>query len=136
MFPEARGKTESRFITDDSLAGLAKWLWLPGIDTCVYAGEAGRPMMHLALQEDRTSLTSRRDTLERHFPGRLCLVPHINAGEQQKFVVSRFSLKFIPKKRAGSVNPAFGPRVPTGWLLRNRADRPEFFRWRVSRRVE
>ena len=43
------------FLVDASLAGLGRWLRLLGFDTLVYTGEAGRPMMKMAL-EDRKSV--------------------------------------------------------------------------------
>ena len=66
---------EPKFITDASLAGLAKWLRLLGYDTIVYTSEAGRPMMRQAQSEGRILLTRRRDMRERQFAGDLFLVP-------------------------------------------------------------
>ena len=60
---------EIKFITDATLAGLAKWLRLLGFDTIVYGSEAGRSMMRQAQSQERILLTRRRDMRERQFAG-------------------------------------------------------------------
>jgi uncharacterized protein len=84
---------EPKFITDATLAGLAKWLRLLGFDTIVYGREAGRPMMRLAQTQERILLTRRRDMLERQFAGDLFLLPEGSTGRQLSFVISKYSLK-------------------------------------------
>jgi len=54
-----------RFLTDASLARLAKWLRLLGYDTAVFPKEAGRAMLRRADAEARIVLTRRRDMIER-----------------------------------------------------------------------
>jgi len=81
-----------KFISDASLAGLARWLRLLGFDTIVYNSEAGRPMMRLAEEEQRILLTRRRDMLERQFAGELFLVPQFSTGRQLSFVINKYSL--------------------------------------------
>lgn len=84
---------DPKFLTDASLAGLAKWFRLLGFDTLVYDGEAGRPMMRQAAIQKRILLTRRRDILERQFAGDVFLLPEANTGRQLHFVISRCSLE-------------------------------------------
>lgn len=86
-----------KFITDASLAGLAKWLRLLGFDTAIYTGEAGREMMRQARSEGRILLTRRRDMRERQFNGELYLVPHVSTDRQLSFIIDRYSLKISPQ---------------------------------------
>ena len=90
--------TEQKFITDASLAGLAKWLRLLGFDTIVFGHEAGRLMMRQAQNQERILLTRRRDMLERQFSGDLFLLPEASAGRQLSFVIRKYSLKINSKK--------------------------------------
>jgi len=89
---------DPKFITDASLAGLAKWLRLLGYDTVVYEKEAGRPMMRQAQCQARILLTRRRDMMERQFTGRLLLLPEAGVGGQLFFVISKLSLKINKEK--------------------------------------
>jgi uncharacterized protein with PIN domain len=61
-------ETEVRFITDASLAGLAKWLRVLGYDTTVFHQTAGRSMMRCADKENRILLTRRRTWLSGSSP--------------------------------------------------------------------
>jgi uncharacterized protein len=85
--------TEQKFMTDASLAGLAKWLRLLGFDTIVYDREAGRAMMRIAEQDKRILLTRRRDMMERQYSGRLSLMPEATIFEQLRFIISKYALK-------------------------------------------
>lgn len=89
---------DPKFITDASLAGLAKWLRLLGFDTIVHGSEAGRPMMRQAASEQRILLTRRRDMLERQFSGEVHLLPEGSTGRQLRFVFSKLSLKVRSEK--------------------------------------
>lgn len=91
-----------KYLTDGTLAKLAKWLRLLGFDTIVYTREAGRGMLNLADSEKRIVLTRRRDMLERQFSGQLYYVTAIDVGSQLKEVMTEFSLK-IEKKRMFSI---------------------------------
>jgi len=44
-----------KYLTDATLAKLAKWLRLLGYDTVVFYGEAGREMLKLAAAERRST---------------------------------------------------------------------------------
>jgi hypothetical protein len=89
---------EIKFITDGTLAGLAKWLRLLGFDTIVYGSEAGRPMMRQAQSQGRILLTRRRDMRERQFAGDLFLLPEASTGQQLSFVIRKYSLKINSQK--------------------------------------
>ncbi|MEN6421905.1 MAG: Mut7-C RNAse domain-containing protein, partial [Smithella sp.] len=81
-----------RFLTDASLARLAKWLRLLGYDTAVFPKEAGRAMLRRADAEARIVLTRRRDMIERQFSGTLFLITDIIVGKQLNAVIEKFSL--------------------------------------------
>jgi uncharacterized protein len=87
-----------KYITDASLAKLAKWLRLLGFDTIVFPREAGREMLNLAYAEKRIVLTRRRDMLERQFPGELYFVAGTDIGSQLTEVITKFSLKIEKQK--------------------------------------
>jgi len=89
---------EIKFITDATLAGLAKWLRLLGFDTIVYGSEAGRSMMRQAQSQERILLTRRRDMRERQFAGDLFLVPEASTGQQLSFVIRKYALKINSQK--------------------------------------
>ncbi|MEE9911151.1 MAG: Mut7-C RNAse domain-containing protein [Deltaproteobacteria bacterium] len=87
-----------KFITDASLAGLAKWLRMLGFDTIIYGGEAGRVMMRLSASQSRIVLTRRRDMMERQFSGKILFLPEGGVGAQLLFVISKLSLKINLKE--------------------------------------
>ncbi len=89
------------FITDASLAGLARWLRLLGFDTVVYPEAAGRPMLRLAAREGRIVLTRRRDLLDRQYSGRVELVPAQDVGSQLHHVVAELALEISPQRMLG-----------------------------------
>lgn len=89
---------DPRFLTDASLAKLAKWLRLLGYDTSVFQREAGREMLRLSDREKRIVLTRRQDMPERQFSGILYLLKGQNIGGQLSEVIKEFSLK-IDKQR-------------------------------------
>ena len=90
-----------KFITDASLARLAKWLRLLGYDTAVFQNEAGRQMLRQADAEGRIVLTRRRDMTERQFSGNLFLITDIIVGKQLNAVIEKFSLKIDRQKMFG-----------------------------------
>jgi uncharacterized protein len=81
-----------KYITDATLAKLAKWLRLLGYDTIIFPREAGRDLLNLANAEKRIALTRRRDMLERQFSGELFFVAGKYLGSQLTEVIKRFSL--------------------------------------------
>lgn len=87
-----------KYLTDATLAKLAKWLRLLGYDTAVFTRAAGREMLRLADAEQRIVLTKRQDMLERQFSGILYLVSAQDTDSQLKEVITKFSLD-IEKKR-------------------------------------
>jgi uncharacterized protein with PIN domain len=87
-----------KYITDNTLAKLAKWLRLLGYDTAVFPRKAGREMLQLADAEQRIVLSRRQDLLERQFSGRLYLVQGNDVGSQLREVMADFSLTIEKKK--------------------------------------
>lgn len=94
-------EAEIRFITDASLAGLAKWLRILGYDTTVFHQAAGRSMMRCSENEGRCLLTRRTDMVERQFSGDLFLITDLEVGKQLKAVAERFALKVDRNKMFG-----------------------------------
>lgn len=90
-----------QFITDHSLAKLAKWLRLLGYDTMVFPKEAGREMLRLADRENRIVLTRRNDMTQRQFTGRLLLISDLKLADQINAVIQKFSLKIQKEKMFG-----------------------------------
>jgi uncharacterized protein with PIN domain len=90
-----------KFITDASLARLAKWLRLLGYDTAVFPKEAGREMLRQANAEARIVLTRRRDMTERQFSGILFLITDVIVSKQLNAVIGNFSLKIDRQKTFG-----------------------------------
>jgi uncharacterized protein len=91
-----------KYLTDGTLAKLAKWLRLLGFDTIIYPREAGRKMLNLAYSEKRIVLTRRLDMLERQYSGQLHFVAAIDIGSQIKDVITKFTLT-IEKKEMFSI---------------------------------
>ena len=90
-----------KFITDASLARLAKWLRLLGYDTVVFSREAGRELLRQADAEGRIVLTRRGDMIERQFSGILFLITGTDVGHQLNAVIEKFSLKIEKHKMFG-----------------------------------
>ena len=57
--------SEIRFIADEMLGRLAKWLRAIGYDTIYYSGGEDSGLVQQALEEDRTILTRDADLLKR-----------------------------------------------------------------------
>ncbi len=87
-----------KYLTDASLAKLAKWLRLIGYDTIVFPREAGRNLLNLACAEKRIVLTKRRDMPERQFSGELYFVAGLDIESQFKEVIDKFSLTIEKQK--------------------------------------
>ena len=90
-----------KFLTDATLAGLARWLRLLGYDTAVFLKEAGRAMLRQADQEGRIVLTRRGDMIERQFSGSLFLIKSVDIGNQLNDVIGKFSLRIDRQKMFG-----------------------------------
>lgn len=90
-----------KFITDGSLARLAKWLRLLGYDTAVFPREAGRTMLRQADAEGRIVLTRRQNMTGRQFSGILFLIKDVMVSKQLQAVIEHFSLKIDREKMFG-----------------------------------
>ena len=91
-------KAGVRFITDHSLAGVARWLRLCGFDTVVFQGKAGRAMMRQAQAQERILLTRRRDMQARQVSGRLLLMQAADPRSQLKYILESLSLQISRDK--------------------------------------
>jgi uncharacterized protein with PIN domain len=98
---QSSSSEDIKFLTDASLARLAKWLRLLGYDTAVFSKEAGREMLRQANAEARIVLTRRRDMTERQFSGILFLITDVIVSKQLKAVIENFSLTIERKKMFG-----------------------------------
>jgi uncharacterized protein len=87
-----------KYLTDATLAGLARWLRMLGYDTAVFTREAGRDLLRQAAAEQRVVLTKRQDMPERQFSGRLYLITGKDTGSQLQEVLAKFSLKIEKRK--------------------------------------
>ncbi|HDS05658.1 MAG TPA: hypothetical protein ENN95_01325 [Deltaproteobacteria bacterium] len=90
-----------KFLTDATLAKLAKWLRILSYDTSVYPKEAGRAMLRLAQAEDRIVLTRRGDMIERQFSGRLHLLKQTDVAAQLQEIIEKYSLQPEKEKLFG-----------------------------------
>lgn len=116
-----------RFVADNMLGRLARWLRLMGYDT-LYAREAeDAEIISLSISEDRIILTRDRQlTLRRG--ARAFYIPEIMLEKQLKLVSSKFGLHFREDSmRCGVCNGLLGVtdrqavkgRVPDGVYQRN-----------------
>jgi len=90
-----------KFITDASLAKLAKWLRLLGYDAVVFHKKAGREMLRLAQAEGRIVLTRRSDMTERQFSGCLYLITGKDISSQLNDVIDKFALQIEKQSMFG-----------------------------------
>lgn len=67
-------ETEIRFLTDQTLGKLTKWLRILGYDTVSYDGPIDRTFLREGVRERRIVLTRRRDMAKRSFTGRLIII--------------------------------------------------------------
>jgi uncharacterized protein with PIN domain len=99
--PKSLLSKDFKFLTDASLARLAKWLRLLGYNTDVFPRKAGREMLRQAEAENRIVLTRRRDMTERQFSGEVFLITDVIVGKQINAVIEKFSLKIDRQKMFG-----------------------------------
>jgi len=84
--------SEFKFIADEMLGKLAKWLRAVGYDTVYFAGEGDSALVQQALQEDRIILTRDSHLVERKLARRTLLVKHDEPRKQLKQVISDLKL--------------------------------------------
>jgi uncharacterized protein with PIN domain len=71
-----------KFIADQNLGKLVKWLRIMGYDTVLYRGPADRSFLRKAEREGRTVLTRKRDMAHRQFAGSMLVVKYDRLEEQ------------------------------------------------------
>ncbi len=81
-----------RFITDQNLAKLSKWLRLAGYDTICHQGKTDRGLWDRALKENRLVLTRKKNLLD--YPKQLTTiqVPETDVQEQLAHLASLLDL--------------------------------------------
>ncbi len=83
-----------KFIADEMLGKLAKWLRAMGYDTIYYNGGGDDALVQKSLEEDRIILTRDTHLIERKLARRAILIQSDDPKEQLKQVVEELGLKF------------------------------------------
>ena len=86
------GNSELRFIADEMLGKLAKWLRAVGYDTAYFEGDGDSALVQQALQEDRIILTRDSGLVERKLARKSLLIKDDEPREQFRQVVSELGL--------------------------------------------
>lgn len=81
-----------KFITDETLGTLAKWLRILGFDTLFYHDRAGRALLTKAGREGRIVLTRKRDMAGRQFSGKMLVLIPDQPEKQLNEVMNRLSI--------------------------------------------
>lgn len=84
--------SEPRFIVDEMLGTLAKWLRIMGYDTVYYTGGGDSALVQRALAEDRIILTRDSFLVKRKLARKKLFIEKENIGEQLKQVVNELKL--------------------------------------------
>ncbi len=88
----AESDSEFRFIADEMLGRLAKWLRAIGYDTVYYSGGGDSALVQQALREDRVILTKDSHLIKRKLARKSLFVRSDNLREQFKQVVEELGL--------------------------------------------
>ena len=108
---------DPRFIADQNVGKLARWLRMMGYDTCFFDGEDDSEMVAMAVAESRVILTRDRQIAKRRLvsSGRLkvCLFDTSEPGEQIRQLIKDYKLKtdFKPFSLCIECNRALEPRT-------------------------
>lgn len=96
--PQRAAEKTRRFIADDQLGKLARWMRILGLDTLYYQEIEDRELIRTAVEDQRILLT--RDTRIAAEPGdaEWLFVESDNWMEQLKQILSAFRLKVSPDK--------------------------------------
>jgi uncharacterized protein with PIN domain len=84
--------SEFKFIADEMLGKLARWLRAVGYDTVYYTGEGDSALVQQALQEDRIILTRDSHLVERKLARKSLLIRDDEPREQFRQVVNELEL--------------------------------------------
>ncbi len=88
----AEGSSELRFIADEMLGKLAKWLRTIGYDTVYYTGGGDSALVQRALAEDRVILTKDSHLVRRKLARKALFIMSDDPREQFKQVVEDLGL--------------------------------------------
>ena len=86
------GNSELRFIADEMLGKLAKWLRAVGYDTAYFEGDGDSALVQQALQEDRIILTRDSGLVERKLARKSLLIKDDEPRKQFRQVVNELKL--------------------------------------------
>jgi len=85
-----------KFLADQTLGKLSKWLRILGFDTIYYRGDIDRNFLRKAEREGRVVLTRKKDMANRSFSGRMILVSEDSIQRQLEEVIRKLLLKPEP----------------------------------------
>lgn len=88
----SKGDSKPKFIADEMLGKLAKWLRATGYDTAYYTGGGDSALVQRALQEDRVILTRDTRLVERKLARKSLLISGEHPQQQLKQVVEELGL--------------------------------------------
>lgn len=88
---------EPKFIVDEMLGKLAKWLRAMGYDTVYYKDGSDSGLVQRALEEDRIILTKDTRLVERKLARKSFLIKSDTTWDQLKEVIEEFGLDTISK---------------------------------------
>jgi len=91
------GSEEIRFIADEMLGKLAKWLRTLGYDTLYYTDKGDDKLVQRALEEDRVILTRDTELSERKLARKCLLVKSENFWKQFEQVIKELDLDLKSK---------------------------------------
>lgn len=81
-----------KFLADETLGRLIKWLRLLGFDTELYRGPAGRVFLRKAAAGGRIALSRRRDLSTRQYTGRMMIISSDRIEEQLRELIHQHGL--------------------------------------------
>lgn len=87
-----------KFLADDTLGRLSKWLRLLGFDTEQYHGAADRTFLRIAASRGRIAISRRRDLTLKQYSGRMIVIRSERLEEQMGELVRNFGLPVDEEK--------------------------------------
>jgi len=85
-----------KFLADQTLGKLTKWLRILGFDTIYYREDIDRNFLRKAEREGRVVLTRKKDMANRSFSGRMILISEDSIQRQLEEVIRKLLLKPDP----------------------------------------
>lgn len=131
--------SEPRFIADEMLGSLARWLRIMGYDTMYAQGMDDTEILHVALEQDRRLLTRDRQLAQRAGEAGM-LVSSDDAAEQLEDVIRTYRLEFREERSRctrcnGPLTEVPGSEVGTEVPPRVRESQDTFYRCTVCGQI-